>query len=263
MATLIPKRYTQAAHGQEKWRALSLRHVTAAAPFNWFAQAWKDLGSHLSASLSYGLLVAILGVVVLAYPMHPYALAALLTSFMLVAPILAAGLVALSRQHSRGEPARFDNSLATLRNNRGPLLRFACMLASFAALWFVVSGWLLAQIFGAAPSVASTVMGDVLRNVAASQIAAYFAVGAVFAAIVFVLSAITVPLIIDRGVGVRHAMATSVRVVFAADPLAMLVWAVICAVLAVLGFVSMMVGMILVFPLLGHASWYAYLDLVK
>lgn len=254
---------TQAFH-REDWHALALRHVPASAPFDWLTRAWKDLEAHPAGSLAYGLIVATIGLVLLAYPMHPYVLAALLSGFMLVAPVLAAGLVALSRMHSVGEPASFDRSLATLKQHRAPLLRFAVFLAVIAALWFVVSGTLLAQLFPATtPAVAGTLMGDVLGSATTAQVLAYFAVGGIFAALVFVLSAVTVPAIIDRGCGVRQAMATSVRAVFAADLPAMLVWAGLCALLVALGFISMMVAMAVIFPLLGHASWYAYLDLVK
>lgn len=249
---------------REKWRALSLRHVPALAPLDWMSRAWRDLRTHPGASLAYGVIVSVFSIALLAYPMHPYVLAALLSGFMLIAPLLAAGLVALSRAHSNGEPASFDSSLKTLHRFRWPLLRFSVFLALASALWFALAGVLLAFLFGAAaPSLGATLMGDVFRNVSTMQLAAYIVVGGLFAAAVFVVSAVTVPAIIDRQAGVRRAVATSLRSAFAADVPAMLVWSALCALLVAIGFATMMTAMVVIFPLLGHATWYAYLDLVK
>lgn len=260
MVTLVSRDNTKSS----KWRALQLRRVPALAPLDWLARSWRDMQTHLGASLAYGVIVSVFSIALLAYPMHPFVFAGLVTGFMLVAPVLAAGLIALSRLHSKGEKPRFDESLKVLREFRKPLLRLALFLATASALWFALSSILVAQMFGsAAPPVATTIMGNVLGSVSLAQAAVYFCVAGAFAAVVFMLSAVTVPAIIDHKAGVRQAMATSVRAVLRADLPAMALWAGLCLLLVALGFATMMIGMIVIFPLLGHATWYAYLDLVR
>jgi len=86
--------------------------------------------------------------------------------------------------------------------------------------------------------------------------------GAVLALVVFALSVVTVPLVIDRDVSSRVAMRASLRAV-ARNPLAMLLWAALIVGLTALGFATLLAGMIVVIPLLGHATWHAYRDLVE
>ncbi|NNL57644.1 MAG: DUF2189 domain-containing protein [Pseudomonadales bacterium] len=241
-----------------------LRHVPALAPFDWLAKAWSDLLQHPAASLAYGALITLFGGLLLGYPRHPFVVAGLITGFMLVGPVLAAGLCALSRARSEGLPQGFEHSLRTLHESRRPLLRFAGLLAALALAWFAVSSLLLQQFFGSVgPSLSHTLMGDVLRHIEPMQLVAYTAIGGALAAAVFVLSAVTVPLILDRNARVRNAMLTSVKSVLAADLPAMLVWACLCVLLIALAFATFLLGMVVIFPLLGHATWYAYLDLVK
>jgi len=90
---------------------------------------------------------------------------------------------------------------------------------------------------------------------------AYVSTGAVLALVVFVLSAVTVPYMIDRGTTAGEAVRASLHAV-AANPLPMLVWAALLTVLTVAGFATVLVGMIVIIPLLGHATWHAYRDLI-
>ena len=83
----------------------------------------------------------------------------------------------------------------------------------------------------------------------------------IFAVVAFVLSAVSAPLIFDRGIDTKTAMLTSVRAV-AASPATMVVWAVLIAVLTAIGFATFLLGLVIILPLLGHATWHAYRDLV-
>jgi len=241
-----------------------LRHVPALAPFDWLAKAWSDLLHHPAASLAYGALITLLGGLMLGYPRHPFVVAGLVTGFMLVGPVLAAGLCALSRARSESLAPGFEQSLRTLHQFRRPLLRFGGLLVALALVWFTLSSLLLQQFFGSVgPSLSHTLMGDVLNHIEPLQLAAYIVIGGSLAAVVFLLSAVTVPLILDRNARVRNAMLTSVKSVLAADFPAMLVWAMLCVLLIALAFATFLLGMVVIFPLLGHATWYAYLDLVK
>ena len=90
----------------------------------------------------------------------------------------------------------------------------------------------------------------------------YVAIGGVLAIVVFVLSAISIPMLLDRDVDQYTAMATSLVAVGRNIP-AMTVWAVLIVALTALGLATFMIGMIFIFPILGHATWHAYRDLTR
>lgn len=241
---------------------IPIRSVPISRPFIWLSEGWDDLLHHRGASLAYGVLVSALGALILAYERHPFFIAATAAGFLLVGPILTAGLCELSRCQDHGEPANFQSSLEPLRRNRSSLLGVAETLAIFAVIWFALSGAVFAGMGGTiAPSVETTLWDGVLQHLSASQMMAYVIVGAVLACVVFALSVVTVPMIIERHVDARTAMRMSLRVTLRDLP-AMLVWAALIVVLIYIGFASGLLAMVLIFPLLGHSTWRAYRELV-
>ncbi len=232
-------------------------------PFIWLSEGWIDLSHHRSSSLAYGLLVSVLGSLILAYDRHPFYIAAMIAGFLLVGPIMTAGLCELSRCQDRGEKADFQSSLLPLRRNRRSLLGFAERLALISVIWFALSGAIFFSLAGSvAPSLESTMWGGVMPQLSGSQLSAYYIVGIVLSAIVFALSVVTVPMIVDRHVDASTAMRTSLRVTMATLP-AMLVWAALIAALVLFGFATNLLAMVFIFPLLGHATWRAYSELVE
>ncbi len=243
--------------------SFSIRQVPVSRPFVWLREGWDDLLHHRGASLAYGWLVATLGALILAYNRHPLFIMAVIIGFLLVGPVLTAGLCELSRCRDNGEPANFQTSLHPLRRNPDNLLNFAGTLGLLAVVWFAFSGSLFFGLTGAvAPSLESTVWGDIMGQVNDTQLIGYLAIGILLAAIVFALSVVTVPMIVDRHVDARTAMRTSLRVTLRDLP-AMLVWAALVTGLVLLGFATALVGMVVIFPLLGHATWRAYRELVE
>ena len=93
-------------------------------------------------------------------------------------------------------------------------------------------------------------------------VAAYLAVGTVFATIVFVVSAISIPMLLDRNGDIYTAMATSFLAV-TRNISAMIIWAALIVILSAIGFATLLFGMIVIFPILGHATWHAYRDLTQ
>lgn len=240
-----------------------IRVVPLSRPFVWLGKAWGDLLHHRLASLAYGFLVSSLGLIALSYERHPFYVAAAITAFMLMGPIVAAGLCELSRCSDLNEPADFDSSLKALRPNHDSLLGVANRLVILSFAWFVISYLIMRGTIGAvAPPMAQTVWGDMLSYLSRDQITAYLFAGGSLAIIVFVLSVVTVPMIIDRHVDARTAIKTSLRVAMKDFPV-MLVWAALIVILVIIGFATFLIGMVVVFPLLGHATWYAYKDLVE
>ena len=241
-----------------------VRSVPPFRPFSWISKGWDDLLHHRLASLAYGALMFMLGGLIVMYQRNPYFLAAVISGFLLVGPIMAAGLCELSRRRGRGERTNFNLSLKTMAGHRKSLTRFATTLLLFSIFWFVLSSMILYAVFGSfGPSLEETVWGDVLRTISVGQLLAYLLIGGGLSCIVFALSVVTVPMIVDRNVDAATAMRTSLRVTLVADMPAMVVWGTLCSIFVGIGIATFLLGMIVIFPLLGHATWYAYLDLVE
>ncbi|UHD17214.1 DUF2189 domain-containing protein [Thiocapsa bogorovii] len=243
--------------------ALPVMQVSLAKPFVWLGRGWEDLRRTPGASLAYGLLVSVLGAVILGFWRHPYFIAAAVSGFLLVGPLFAAGLCELSRRLAAGEPADFDTSLSVLAEHRTALIRFSSELLAIGAIWFAASTLMLYLALGSAgPGVEATMWGGVLEQLTRAQMISYAVVGGLLACVVFARSVVAVPLIIDRHVDSPTAVRTSIRVTLADLP-AMILWAALIVILVAIGFATFLVGMVAIFPLLGHATWHAYRDLVK
>lgn len=236
--------------------------VPATRPFIWLGQGWDDLAHHRGASLAWGALISGLGMLMLAYERHPYFVAVMISAFLLVGPIITAGLCELSRRRDTGEPATFETSLSPLRHRPHGLVEFGQVLLLLSVIGFCLAALILLWTGGeVAPAVTQAVWGDLARLLSPAQVALYLACGAILGSVVFVLSVVTVPMILDRHVDAGTAMRTSARVTLRDLP-AMLVWATLVLLLVVAGFATWLLGMVLIFPLLGHATWHAYRDLV-
>jgi uncharacterized membrane protein len=238
-----------------------IRKLPLSRPLLWLSAAWLDLFAHPLASLFYGALVAGLGTLMLAYFSHPYLLAGAITGFMLFGPAMTAGLCALSSARERGEDDSLSASLASLRRNRRGLLQYAAALALITALWFGLSAMLLQVMLGAAPAVGESLLGGTLHHLRQEQLLAYITTGGLLAMLVLCVSVVAVPMLTDRHVDARTAMETSARVTLRDFPV-VLVWGALITLLIALCFITHMLALLVVFPLLGHATWRAYRELL-
>ncbi|HET9388682.1 MAG TPA: DUF2189 domain-containing protein [Steroidobacteraceae bacterium] len=242
---------------------VEIRHVPALRSLQWLSRGWDDLGHMRAASIAHGALITALGAVLLMLgSSHPYLVAAAISGYLLVGPIMTTGLCELSRRRAAQEPAGFDESLQGMTRNPEGLLYFGAVLAAIAIVWFIVSALVLQSVLHtSAPSLGLTLWGGFTDVASRSQILAYIGSGALLAALVFTLSVVAVPLIIDRHATALDAMWISAKAAFWNLP-AMLVWAALIVGLTAVGFATFLVGMIIIAPLLGHATWHAYRDLI-
>jgi uncharacterized membrane protein len=253
---------TSVGVGRPEALQVEIRRVPAGRPVEWLNRGWDDLQYIGRAGLAHGVLIAVLGAVLLALgSSHMYLIAAAVTGYLLIGPVMTTGLCELAHRREAREPIGFDESLQALTRNPDALVHFGGILALIALLWFVLSAILLESVLSAsAPSLAVALWGGA-SMLTPSQVLGYVACGGVLAAIVFVVSVVSVPLIIERHASASEAMRVSLRVTFANLP-AMLVWAGLIVGLTAIGFVTLLVGMVVVAPLLGYATWHAYRDLI-
>jgi uncharacterized membrane protein len=253
---------TSVSVGRSEPLRIEIRRVPAGRAVVWLDRGWDDLKKIGSAGLAHGALIAILGGVLLALgSTHLYLTAAAVTGYLLVGPVMTTGLCELARRREAREALGFDESLQALTRNPDALLHFGGILALIALLWFVLSGLLLESVLNASvPSLAVALWGGA-SMLTPPQLLGYVVCGGVLAAIVFAVSVVSVPLIIDRHASAPEAMRASMRVTAANLP-AMVVWAGLIVGLTAIGFLTLLIGMVVIAPLLGYATWHAYRDLI-
>ena len=240
-----------------------LRDVPVERPLIWLKRGWGDLAACPLASLFYGLCFVGGGaLMVLALGGAPEYIADVTSGFLIGGPFFAIGLYDISRRRERGEPCRLAPTLTAWRGNAGNLGLFTAILLVIFLVWARASMVVFALFYsGEMPTLAGF-----LRHVVSTDhlgfLAAYFAVGGFFALIAFAISLIAIPLMLDRNHDAITAAIASVRALFM-NPAPMFVWAGLIALLGGLGLVTFLAGMLVIGPLLGHATWHAYRDLVE
>ncbi|MEW5887679.1 MAG: DUF2189 domain-containing protein [Pseudomonadota bacterium] len=238
-------------------------HVPVLRPFQWLGKGWEDLRSAPLASLGYGLAITAVWALVLMLGLdRPYLFTAAISGFLLVAPLLAVGLYELSRRRAAGESVRLRDAFRGWRRNTGALMEYGLLLAIVFIAWERLSAILFALLYGGAvPDLQAFVHEVFLSGRYPLLVTAYVLAGGLLAALMFALSVASVPLLMERNMDIATAMMNSLRAVVA-NPLAMLLWAALIVALTAVGFATALAGMVVVMPLLGHASWHAYKELM-
>lgn len=250
-------------HSAQDFAEIQPQKVGFWGPFCWLRKGWQDFTHSLRASLAHGLIITAMGwVVVMFTSSNLYMFTAAISGFLLISPLMAAGLYELSRRKESGQPVTFDASLGGLKQNGGRLTRFAAVLVLFIFAWFGLSGLLFKEFFGGnIPALSGSIYQTSWLSGGTGFALIYSAVGGVIALLVFVLSVVSVPMMMDRGTDPATAMLTSARAVWLNIP-AMLHWAVLLVALTLVGFLTQLWGMIVIIPWLGHATWHAYRDII-
>ena len=250
-----------------------VRTVGLMQPMTWLVLAWRDMARSGWISFAHGLAITAFGGVILAVAHHRFwLLAGALSGFLVVAPVLATSLYALSRALEQRQEDNLGVVLKTWLNWQNSHLNkwgndYWCMVQFGALLALAATGWVItsaAFITLLAPMPVETPM-DFMRHVVLANngwlFELWLALGSLLAAPIFASSVIAMPLLLDRRASLRVAVLTSWQVVVA-NPLPMAFWAALILGFTLLGLGSLLLGLIFVMPMLGHASWHAYRDLV-
>lgn len=239
-----------------------VRVVGGLAPFEWLARGAADLAAHPGASLFYGACFAFMGLVLSSVFSHAYYLtSALICGFLLLGPFLSLGLYDLSRQREKGDTPMLAHSLTAGQHNAGAIGVFAVVLIIIFLVWARASLVVFALFYTSEMPSASRFIEQVVTLQNVEFLMAYAVVGSIFAALVFGASVVAIPLMLDRRQDAVTSMLASL-IALGQNPLPMLVWALLIALLTVAGFATLFLGLIVVVPLIGHATWHAYRALV-
>jgi uncharacterized membrane protein len=247
--------------------AIEILPITRADILACLAAGWRDLRTAPAFGLTIGALHAAGGWAAVAFAtftgLH-YFTYPFLTGFALVAPFMASALYEVSRRLELGEPLTWRAVLRNVQAGGGRDLGWMCLVTLFSfILWIDYSFFLYLIFYGAHMPDPGAFLREVLTTPKGlAFILASNGVGAAIAFFVFSITVVSMPLLLDRDVDFVTAMVTSVRAV-QKNPGALVFWAFIIAALLFLGLASALVGLIVVLPLLGHASWHVYRKLVK
>jgi len=226
------------------------------APLRWLKLGWRDLRRAPVQSLSYGAGLVLFGYLItwLAWDDgNTVALFTLTVAFILAGPVLAFGLYSISRQLEQGRKPRLGICWGESRDHLRNELLFALVLLVVLLVWARAAS--MVHIFFPA--------GEELGVEGWLQfLAVGSAIGAFFAAIVFSTGVVSLPMMLDRGTDAVTGGLTSVNAVLNNKGV-MLLWATLIVGLVLVGFATAYIGLAVVLPLIGHASWHAYKETVK
>ncbi len=257
-----------ATHGQREavsTSAFEVREVSLESPWRWITLGWKDLWHSPVVSLCYGLMFAVVsaGLAWGAFALEASSvLLALVAGFMLVGPVLAMGLYETSHRLEDGRKPTFGAALRALWGSSNQV-RFAGVILMFVLLvWMEVAAVIFALFFGMQyPPLADFINTLLFTPAGLGMLFVGTIVGAAFAFTVFAISAVSIPLLMVNDVDAVTAGAVSVKAVMR-NPAVLILWGWIITVLMAFGIATAFVGLIVAFPLVGHATWHAYRDLV-
>jgi uncharacterized membrane protein len=234
------------------------------ASLRWVRLGWQDLRTQVVNSLFYGVafwgMAMVLGLV---FRNSPEYTMTLVSGSLLIGPFLALGLYEVSRRREVGLPSSFIDSVTCWRGHLRSMSLLAGVLIVLELLWGRASLVVIAVFFNSGMPSSVGAMHSVTNPDNLEFVIAYLSMGGVFACLVFAILVVSIPMILDRDTDAITAAITSFAVVLE-NTAAMVLWGTLIVALVSLSLLLPWgVGLLLVGPLLGHASWHAYRGSVR
>lgn len=237
--------------------SIVLNPLPWSAPLHWLALGLHDFRRAPFIGLFYGVCFVVMGWMMLTvFERAPAYTLALAASFLLLGPFLCLGMYQTSMRLERGERPDFGDSLLAWQTRTGTLAIFGFVLLVLELLWGRAAMVVFAVSFDGMPDFRGSVLA-LFDPANVGFIVAYLAVGGVFAGLIFAISVVSLPMILHRETDAITAGLTSLRLVLT-QPLVMLWWGALITTLVVLATLPWLLGLLVIGPVLGHASWHAY-----
>jgi uncharacterized membrane protein len=226
-------------------------------PLRWLGAGWRDFRRAPGIGLFYGACFMVMGWALLKVFEHaPAYTLALSAGFLLMGPFLCLGLYRVSQRLEAGEQPDFGDSLLAWDTRTGQLAIFGFVLLVLEMLWGRATLVIFAVSFDGMPDFKGSLLA-LLDPQNLPFILAWAAVGALFAGLIYAVSVVAMPMILHRQTDAITAGLTSLRLVLTQTGV-MLCWGALITALVVLALLPWFAGLLVVGPVLGHASWHAY-----
>lgn len=234
-----------------------LNELRFSDPFRWLVLGWRDFKRAPGIGLFYGTCFTTMGWILLkVFEYSPAWTLALSAGFLLVGPFLCLGLYDVSSKLERGAKPDFGDSLTAWDTKLGTMAIFGTVLLVLEMVWARASLVVFALSFEGMPDF----QGSLLKLVDPENvefIIAYIGVGSIFAALIYAVSVVSIPMILDRQTDAISSGLTSIRLCLS-QPGVMLIWGVLITLLVVAAMLPGFLGLLVIGPVLGHATWHAY-----
>ena len=237
--------------------AFVLNRLRFADPLRWLVKGWRDFICCPGIGAFYGGCFMVMGWALLkVYEAAPAYVMALSAGFLLMGPFLCLGLYRASQRLEAGEKPDFGDSLLAWDTRTGQLAIFGFVLLVLEMLWGRATLVIFAVSFDGMPDLKGSLLA-LTDPENLGFIVAWVGVGAIFAGLIYAVSVISIPMILHRQTDAITAGLTSLRLFLTQTPV-MIFWGALITLLVVLALLPWFAGLLVVGPVLGHASWHAY-----
>lgn len=242
----------------ERWQ----RYLPNTIGFTWLRAGWRDIAAQPGLSLGYGLGMFVVSLAIIALIVayqRDYALLPALTGFLLVGPLFAVGLYEKSRLHEQGHQVTLRQMFRVKPAAGAQIYFIGVLLCLLIVLWIRAAVLIYALFFGVRPFPGLDHLATFLvaEPIGWALLLVGSLVGGLFAAFAFAISVFSIPMLLDKRVDALTAMGTSMALVWN-NLWPMIVWGMIVLTLFALCAATALLALIVVFPLVGHATWHAY-----